>query len=133
MRRDAREVVFKLIFEYTFKNQINLEHLEEFFENKDYTLDENDKKYIRQVYSGTIENFDDLTAQIEEKASKFTTTRIYRTDLAVLYLALYELNFMKDIPQTVSVNEALDIAKKFGTEKSGSFVNGVLAKFMGEK
>ena len=124
-RRDARDIAFKLIFAYTFDNQKNMEAFEE------YTLDADadDKAYIAEVYNGVIAHYDELMEDVKNNAEKFDVSRLFKCDLAVVLLALYEIKFMESIPFKVSVDEAVNMARKYSTEKSGKYVNGILSKF----
>ena len=129
MRRSSREYVFKLVFEYTFYGAENASTLEFFLADAD--LNEEDRAYIRDCYDGVTENMDRLKAKLGSKLERFTVERLYRPDMVVLIIALYELE-RGETPAKIVVNEAVDLAKKYGTEKSGGFVNGVLAKFVKE-
>lgn len=124
-RRDARDIAFKLIFSYTFDSEKNMEALDE------YTLssDADDKAYVQEVYNGVIEHYDELMDDVKNNAEKFDVSRIYKTDLAVILLALYEIKYMSSIPYKVSVDEAITMAHKYSTEKSGKYINGILSKF----
>lgn len=124
-RRDARDIAFKLIFSYTFDNEKNMEALEE------YTLavDADDKAYIQDVYNGVISHYDELMEDVKNSAEKFDVSRIYKTDLAVILLALYEIKYISSVPYKVSVDEAITMAHKYSTEKSGKYINGILSKF----
>lgn len=124
-RRDARDIAFKLIFSYTFDNEKNMEALDEYT----LSLDADDKAYIQEVYNGVIEHYDELMADVKNNAEKFDVSRIYKTDLAVILLALYEIKYMSSIPYKVSVDEAITMAHKYSTEKSGKYINGILSKF----
>lgn len=125
MRRVARELVFKLVFEYTFYGVANDDTLELLLVDADLTDD--DKDYISSTYAGILANVDGLKSTIEAHLDNYTLDRIYRPDLAVLLLATYELE-SKSAPIPVIINEAVELSKKYGTDKSGAFVNGVLAK-----
>jgi len=125
MRRVARESVFKLVFEYTFYGEANEGTLELLTSGADLT--EDDKQYIKDTYEGVTSSEDELRGVIEAHLSGYTLDRIYRPDYAVLLLATYELK-QKTAPVPVIVNEAVELSKRFGTDKSGAFVNGVLAK-----
>lgn len=127
MRRASREYVFKLVFEYTFYGAENDTTLE--FMLSDADLTEEDKAYIRERYDGVVANAERLKALLASKLERYTVDRLYRPDMVVLLIALYELE-KGDTPVGIVVNEAVDLAKKYGTEKSGGFVNGVLAKFV---
>ncbi len=126
MRRVARESVFKLVFEYSFYGVANEGTLELLSIGSD--LDEDDKEYITTVYAGVLSQEENLKNIIEQNLEGYKLERVYRPDYAVLLLATYELVNMKDIPVAVVINEAVTLSKKYGTDKSGKFVNGVLAK-----
>ncbi len=123
-RKIARENTYKLIFEYLFGRTPNA---------KTYSIlsygdmDETDVKYMEKVYYGVIENYDDLMKTISDYSEGFSIDRIFKPDLSALLLAIYELRYMDDIPPAVSINEAVELVKKFSTEKSNVFVNGILA------
>ena len=125
MRRVAREDVFKLVFEFTFYDAPN-EGTKELL-LLDGSLDDDDKEYIESVYAGVIDRIDELKSVISAHLSGYRIERVYRPDYAVLLVATYEL-LEKTAPVGVIINEAVTLGKKFGTEKSGSFINGVLAK-----
>ena len=125
MRRVAREDVFKLVFEFTFYDAPNDGTKELLL--MDGSLDEDDKEYIESVYAGVMNRIDELRTVISEHLSGYRLERVYRPDYAVLLVATYEL-LEKTAPVGVIINEAVTLGKKFGTEKSGSFINGVLAK-----
>lgn len=125
-RRDARDIAFKLIFSYTFDNEKNLDIMEEYSSS----LDDDDKSYILSVYNGAIEHFDELLNDIKNNAEKFDISRIFKTDLAITLLALYEIKYIPTIPFKVSVDEAVSLAHKYSTEKSGKYINGILSKFV---
>lgn len=127
MRRISREYVFKLVFEYTFNRAVNDETLDLML--ADCELNDEDRDYVKTCYCGIAENLDAIKARIGEKLQRYTVDRLYRPDLVVLAIAVYELD-NNLAPAKVVVNEAVTLAKKYGTEKSGAFVNGVLAKFV---
>lgn len=124
-RRDARDVAFKLIFSYTFDNEKNMDVLEEYAS----MLDADDKAYILDVYNGVIGHYDELLDDVKNHAEKFDISRIFKTDLAIILLALYEIKYVSSIPYKVSVDEAVSLAHKYSTEKSGKYINGILSKF----
>ena len=124
-RRDARDIAFKLIFAYTFDNEKNNEALEEYAIDSDAE----DKAYITEVYNGVLTHFDKLMDDVKNNAEKFDVSRIFKTDLAIILLALYEIKYMSSIPYNVSVDEAITLAHKYSTDKSGKYINGILSKF----
>lgn len=125
-RRDARELVFKLVFEYTF----NEEKREDLVEEYTSGIDADDKAYVCEAYFGVIAHYDELKLAIKENIEKFDYDRLFKVDLALLLLAIYEIKFMEDIPFKVSTNEVLNLAEKYSTSKSVKYINGVLAKFV---
>ena len=74
-------------------------------------------------------HYDELVEDVSKYADKFDIDRIYKVDLAILLLAAYEIKYMEQIPFKVSVDEAVNLAHKYSTEKSGKFINGILSKF----
>ena len=96
--------------------------------------DENKEEqgYIKEVYFGVVDKYDQLIDKISSASKSFKLDRIYKIDLAILLVALYEMLYIKSIPTNVSINEALNLAKLYSTEKSASFINGVLSNFVGE-
>ncbi len=122
-RRKAREYAFTLLFTYRFQPDCIGELLEMFFAEHETGEQE---AYIRTVVQGTIDHADEIDAVIEKHAKGWTAERISVACMAVMRLAVYEMQYMDSIPAGVSVNEAVALAKKFDGEESVSFVNGVL-------
>ncbi len=127
MRKIARETVFKLLFEHSFLNERNDEGVELLMLSTEF--DNDDREYIKSTYDGVIRTADSLKEKISSRLENYRIERLYRPDLIVLMLATYELAY-GDAPEKVVINEAVDLAKRYGTEKSGKFVNGVLAKML---
>ncbi len=84
--------------------------------------------FAMELIDGCIEKWGDLTAAIERVAQNWSLDRMNASDLNVLRLATYELLYRTDIPHQVTLNEAVELAKRFGTKESGAFVNGILDK-----
>ena len=124
-RRDARDIAFKLVFEYNFNKRENVEELEEYCAS----MEADDVAFVKEVYFGVVSHYDELLEQISEHAEKFATDRLFKVDLAILLLAIYEIKYVESVPFKVSVDEALNLAKKYSTEKSAKYINGILAKF----
>ena len=124
-RRNARETSFKLVFEYMFNKQENNEALEEYIAGSDA----DDTAYVKETYFGVCSHYDELVEKISAHADGFSVDRIFKVDLAILLLAVYEINYVSDVPYKVSVDEAINLAKKYSTEKSSKYINGVLSKF----
>ena len=134
-RHMAREVAFKIVFELAFQDGDAEELYNNFIEGLDEKPDinEDDSKYIKEVIIGIKENLTTIDDKIKSKLKDWNFDRISKVDIAILRLAIYEICFRKDIPEKVSVNEAVEIAKSFGEDTSSSFVNGVLAEILKEE
>ena len=91
-------------------------------------LSEKDQEYMSQKYRHVLEKLDEIDALLNETSKGWKTKRMSRVDLTALRLAVYELKFDQDVPTGVAINEAVELAKRFGGEPSGSFVNGILGK-----
>ena len=89
-----------------------------------------DLEYINRKCSDIIAKVAEIDAAINESTKGWKTTRMGKVDLSIIRLAVYEMKYEEDIPAKVSINEAVELAKKYGTDESASFVNGVLAKFV---
>ena len=91
-------------------------------------LSEKDQEYMSQKHRHVLEKLDEIDALLNETSKGWKTKRMSRVDLTALRLAVYELKFDQDVPTGVAINEAVELAKRFGGETSGSFVNGILGK-----
>ena len=129
-RKFARETVFKLIFERVISGT-DTHSLEAALATKGITGD--DREYIQTVHAGVIEKYDSITSKIADLAHGFILERLYKTDLAVLILGIFEIENMPDIPKKVTIDECVNLAKTYGTEKSAGFVHGVLASVVGSE
>ena len=99
-------------------------------ESPEVKLSQKDREYIDAVIKGVGEKKSELDSVITEYAKGWSLERIIKVDLSVLRYCIYEMKYMADrTPLAVSINEAVEISKKYGTEKSKSFVNGVLSSF----
>ncbi|HYF82842.1 MAG TPA: transcription antitermination factor NusB [Clostridia bacterium] len=140
-RRLARESAIQFLFSTDFNRNENLdEMLKEFFEaEKESTddkpqeaLNKNDIGFTEEIIRGTIENLERIDQLIQSNTTGWTKERIAKVDLAILRLALFEILFRGDIPGSVAINEAIELAKKYSTDESGGFINGVLGKIIRE-
>ncbi len=129
-RREIREQIFKLLFRAEFYEESDMpEQLALFFEELDQRK-EKDTDYIQKKYESIMEHLSEIDAMINEVAQGWKTSRMGKVDLTLIRLATYELKFEEDIPTGVAINEAVELAKTYGTDDSASFVNGILAKLV---
>ena len=128
-RRELRENVFKMLFRVEFFDAGELpEQLELFGEEMDHVTDQ-DFKYIAERYRDIYNHLPEIDGAINEVAKGWKTTRMGKVDLALIRLAVCEIRYDDEIPFKVAVNEAVELAKQYGTNDSPAFVNGILAKF----
>lgn len=129
-RSKLREQIFKLLFrvEFNVKDEMQEQELL-FFHSEENIADEADTKYILDKYSKIVQMMEELDRKINDFAECWTTDRMGKVDLTILRLAVYEILMDEDIPASVAINEAVELAKKFGQDESPKFINGILAKF----
>ncbi|MBQ9993880.1 MAG: transcription antitermination factor NusB [Clostridia bacterium] len=130
-RRDARELAFQIIFEKSFTDS----PLEEIFELAREVRDVEPDKYVISVTRGVYDNLEALDAVIEKYAVGRSKARLSKVVLALLRLALYEIMLVPDIEESISVNEAVELAKKYSVTEEAKYINGVLGSVVraGEK
>ena len=129
-RREMREQLFKLLFRVEFNPREELAQQEAFFfEDEENSMAFGENAQIRGKFNKIIEKLDGIDTALNEKVQGWNTGRMGKVDLTILRLAVYEIMYDEDIPTSVAINEAVELAKKFGQDSSPSFVNGVLAKF----
>lgn len=122
-RSKAREYAFILIFQYKFQPDEMPEILNDFFEEYNAGAQ---TEYIKNVVGGVVENADKLDEKIEEFSKGWTKDRISLVSLAAMRLCVYEMMFCDDIPNAVSVNEAVGLIKLYEGDEATAFANGVL-------
>jgi transcription antitermination protein NusB len=130
-RRLAREVIFRALFQVDIgkcrTEQAIMTALEGF------RFSDEEEQFIRELVAGTAEKLEELDRLIEKHLVKWELSRISAVDRNLLRLALYEILYRPDIPPAVSINEALELAKKYGsTGEAVGFINGVLDRSAGE-
>ena len=126
-RRGLREQVFKMLFRVEFHNVEDMPEQMNMFEEVE-EFSEKDKEYISNKFHNIVEKIDEIDAAINEVSEGWKTRRMGKVDLTLFRLAVYEMKYEDDIPVKVAINEAVELAKQYGTDESPAFVNGVLAK-----
>ena len=122
-RKLARENAFMLVFESVCKKDETAEEIyTKAVEVRGLEVDE----YVREVFFGSYENANQIEEKMEKHLKGWKKERISPVSMAILRLGAYEIIFMADIPSRVSINEAIELSKKYDDEKSYAFVNGVL-------
>lgn len=130
-RKKARDNAFKCIYELSFDvNDVSTIIENSYIENENL---EDEKEYIEKVVNGVNDNLEKIDGIILSKLKNWTIDRIAKIDLAILRLAIYEILFLDDVPVKVTANEAVELAKNYGSNNSKSFINGVIAKVIEER
>ncbi|MBQ6587063.1 MAG: transcription antitermination factor NusB [Butyrivibrio sp.] len=129
-RTELREQIFQLLFRVEFNTKEEMMEQEELFTTEgDLDFSKSDADYIRDKYEKIADKLEEIDKAINEKAVGWETSRMAKVDLTIIRLAVYEIKFDESVPTGVAINEAVELAKKFGQDGSPAFVNGVLAKF----
>ena len=133
MKRSAiRELTFRLIYSLEIQKAEDLEEQIELYLECNEVEDDEAKEYIKDAIIGINKNINEIQGLIEKNLkADWKIDRISKIDLSLLKLAIYEIKY-KDIPYKVEINEVVELAKKYGEEMSGKFINGALAKVVKE-
>ncbi|MDO4523175.1 MAG: transcription antitermination factor NusB [Eubacteriales bacterium] len=131
-RREIREQIFKLLFLLEFYRGEELNEQAELYLNEveEVAPSEQESEYIRAKFHKIEEKLSELDEVLSKASTGWKLNRMGKVDLAILRLAAYEIKEDEDIPVGVAINEAVELAKKFGGDDSPAFVNGVLAKLV---
>ncbi len=127
-RREFREHTAKLIFIYEFHDSKEWDEQFELYAEIE-GIKEEDRKELRERVLSIEEKKDEIDLLIDGASNKWRVKRIAKADLMLLRVAVYEIKFDSEIPEKVSINEAVELAKIYGGDESSAFINGVLAKF----
>lgn len=121
-RREAREKAVQTLFQLD-NTELSIN------EAITYIIEEPVNRFYEQIVRGTVENKDEIDEVLTEKLENWSLDRLPKIERTVLRIAVYELLYNEEVPHRVVINEAIELCKTFGDEKSGRFVNGVLSKF----
>ncbi|SHJ66224.1 NusB antitermination factor [Hathewaya proteolytica DSM 3090] len=133
-RKKSRELAMKALYQIEM-NDVSAEQALEYLkmlndEGDIIPEDEIDFSYIKDIIQGVINHKDEIDEKICAQLQNWTINRISKTNLCILRLSVYEILYVDEIPNVVSVNEAIELAKQFSEDKSSKFINGVLDKFV---
>ena len=125
-RKLAREMAVCFLFQVEFQKENIKEQVEDFLDS--YGDVKYDKDYFLEAINGVMNSLKEIDEIIESKAKGWTIDRIAKMDLPILRVAIFEIRHREDIPVSVSINEAVELAKKFGSDDSSKFINGLLGQ-----
>lgn len=126
-RTQAREIALKILYQVDIAGQDAKAAFEDFC-NHEEVLSDDIKEFSYKLITGTKANLEAIDKNISSFAANWELKRMAAVDRNVLRIACFELMFMEDIPSKVTINEAVDLAKKYGGVDSGKFINGILDK-----
>lgn len=127
-RRALREQVFLMLFRVEFHGAEELDEQIELYKEQLEECSEKDCEYIVNKFKNIVEKLEEIDTAIGEASKGWKVSRMAKVDLALIRLAVYEMKHEEDVPVKVAINEAIELAKQYGTDDSPAFVNGVLAK-----
>ena len=127
-RREIREQIFKVLFRAEFHGDEEREDQTLLFMEGLGEISQKDADYISDKVKDIYGHLDEIDSMINEHADKWKTSRMAKAELAIIRLAVYEMKYEEEIPVSVAINEAVELAKVYGTDQGAGFVNGVLAK-----
>ena len=127
-RREMREHIFRLIFRMDFHPEDEMIEQEELYLDNLVGLSDEERQYIQTKADAVRGMKEELDNQIDAVADKWKTSRMTKVDLTIIRLAAYEMLHDADVPTGVAINEAVELAKRYGTDQSAAFVNAILAK-----
>ena len=129
-RREGREAAVQFLYQRDLNAGANTETLEAFWELR--PANSKVRAFGMDIAQGVLSHQADIDERIRQAASNYDLHRIAAVDRNILRIAIFEMLFCPDVPPVVSINEAIEIAKRFGSDESGRFVNGVLDRIRGE-
>ena len=130
-RTQAREYALQLLYEYDIIKDLP-ENLTFFWSRQEEPVDEEVRGFTEELVQGTVRYLKDIDKKVSGYAANWNLNRMAVVDRNVLRLGSFELLYLKDVPAKVSINEAVDLAKKYSGEDSGKFVNGILDRIKDE-
>ncbi len=131
-RKQSRDFAFKLLYQLDIQKESGENILETFY-GANSEIDQKAKEYISNVVLGTEQNLEVIDEIVKKYSRGWNINRISKLSIAALRLAIFEITYCPDIPDTVAVNEAVSLLKTYEGEESIGFVNGILASVLGGK
>lgn len=130
-RTEARELFMQLLFQMEVQNDYSQKIREKFIQ--EHMKDSNQMEYFNLIFEAAVNNMPAIDEKLEACSENWKISRMAKVDLAILRLSAAEILYLEDVPDSASINEAVDMAKKFGGDDSGKFINGILGKVVRSK
>lgn len=130
-RKEARVWAMKLVYQMEMNDEFNIDNIEKFMNY--YDINGNEKEYIYNIVKCIIDNKVYIDENIINNIQGWTFDRLAKIDSSILRVSIAEIDYFDDIPDSVSINEAVEIAKEYSTEDAYKFINGVLGSYVRKK
>lgn len=130
-RRQSRKNAMQLIYEMNINEDYNKSRIEDFCNYQ--KIDKNDELFFKELVNNFLDNFDSIVNIVKVNAKQWNFDRINKLDLSIIELGVCEILYSENTPDSVAINEAVELAKEFSTEKSYSFINGILGSVVKRK
>jgi N utilization substance protein B len=130
-RTEARELFMQLLFQMEVQSDYSQNIKEKFVQ--EHLKDSNQLEYFNNLFEAAVSNLATIDEKLEACSENWKISRMAKVDLAILRLSAAEILYLNDVPDSASINEAVDLAKKFGGDDSGKFINGILGKVVRSK
>lgn len=131
-RRKSRELTLQLLYQYEIRKEPAEQILKEFWEQRN-KIHLDIRSFSESIFTETLEHLEKIDGVISELSRNWKITRLSLVDKNILRFAIYEICFRDDIPEKVTVDEAIEVAKRFSGEDSGGFINGILDSLLQNK
>lgn len=132
-RREMRESIFQLLFMTEFNAVDEMAQQRALYLDGVENIQDKNREYIQNKFEKIVEKISEIDELLNQASKGWKTKRMSKVDLSILRLACFEILFDEDVPTSVAINEAVELAKKFGGDTSSSFINGVLGKLASGK
>ena len=129
-RRELREHIFRLLFRVEFNDAADMPEQVALYMEDLPMAGEQDRRYIEKKYELVMEHLEKIDEMLNEAATGWKVSRMGKVELTILRQAVYEMQYDSEVPSKVAINEAVNLAKKFGGKDSPAFINGILAKLV---
>ncbi|WP_297813812.1 transcription antitermination factor NusB [uncultured Finegoldia sp.] len=130
-RRQSRKNAMQLIYEMNINEDYNKSRIEDFCNYQ--KIDKNDEHFFKELVNNFLDNFDSIVNIVKVNAKQWNFDRINKLDLSIIELGVCEILYSENTPDSVAINEAVELSKEFSTEKSYSFINGILGSVVKRK
>ncbi len=128
-RKKAREFMMQVVYQMDVNNDFNIDKLSTYLKT---VMDEKNYDYCEEMFSITCNKLNEIDKTIEKHSKNWTMKRMPKTDAAILRVATAEILYLNSMPESASINEAVELSKKYGVENSHKYINGILGSIVSD-